>query len=144
MDLEQRLALRGVGALLVVLFHLGQRNPEALRKKLHCVGKADLFVQLEELEHVAADAAAKTVEEAFVAIDLKGRRLLPVKRTKPFVIRARFFQRHVVLDHDDDVGLLFEIVDESLRKQTHFGNYGQSFSSTIVAPPPPSFCGASS
>jgi hypothetical protein len=61
------------------------------------------------------------VEEAFVAIDLKGRRLLSVKRAKSFVIGARFFQRHVVLDDDDDVGLLLEIVDESLRKQAHLG-----------------------
>jgi hypothetical protein len=122
----------------------GSATAEPLREQLHGFGKTDLFVQLEKLEDVAANATAEAVEEAFVAIDLKGRRFLPVKRAKPFVIGARFFQRHVVLDHDDDVGLLFEIVDESLRKQTHFGNDGQSFSSTIVAPPPPSFCGASS
>jgi len=74
-----------------------------LYEKLHRVGKADFFVQLEELEHVAADAAAEAVEEALVAIDLEGRRLLAMKRTETFVIGARFFQRHVVLDHHDDV-----------------------------------------
>jgi hypothetical protein len=84
-----------------------------------CASKADFFVQLEELEHVAADAAAEAVEKAFIAIDLKRRRLLAVKRTQTFVIGARLFQRYVVLDHDDDVGLLLEIVDESLRKKGH-------------------------
>jgi len=92
-----------------------------LGEQLHGIGKADFFVQLEKLEHVAADAASEAVEETFVAIDLKGRRLLAMKRAQPFVIGARLLQRHVILDHDDDVGLLLEIVDESLWKQAHRG-----------------------
>ena len=79
--LEQRLALHGIGALLVALFHFGQCHPEALREKLDRVGEPDFFVQLEELEHVAADPAAEAVEETLIAIDLKRRRLLTVKRT---------------------------------------------------------------
>ena len=46
---------------------LGQRDAELLRQHAHRVREADLLVQLEELEHVAADAAAEAVEEPLVA-----------------------------------------------------------------------------
>src|SRR5262245_63741283 len=42
-----------------------------------------------------------------------------MKRTKAFVAGAGLLQRHVVLDHDDDVGLLLQIVDESLWEERH-------------------------
>ena len=70
-----------------------------LREQLHRVGEADLLVQLEELEHVATDAAAEAVEEALVAVDVERRRLLGVERAEALVGRARLLQRHVVLDH---------------------------------------------
>src|SRR5436190_72428 len=67
-DLEQRLTLGGARPLLVALFELGQRHPESLRELFHRVGKPQLVVQLEKLEHVAADAAAEAMEEPLVAI----------------------------------------------------------------------------
>ena len=110
--LEQRFALRGAGALLVVLLELGKRHAEPLRQLLDRVREADLLVQLEKLEDVAADAAAEAVEEPLVAVDVKRRRLLAVKRAEPLVGGAGLLQRHVVLDDDDDVGLVLQVVDE--------------------------------
>jgi len=42
-------------------------------------------VQLEELEDVAADAAAETMEEALIRVDVERRGLLVVKRAVPLV-----------------------------------------------------------
>jgi hypothetical protein len=89
-------------------------------------------VQLQELDHVAADPAPEAVEEPLVAGHLKGGRLLGVKGTQPLVIGAQLLQRDVVLDHDDDIRVKLEVVDERLREERH-----QSFSSTTVTPPPP-------
>ena len=47
--------------------------------------KREPLGQREEFEDVAARAAAETVEEAFVAIDMKRRRFLAMKRTEAFV-----------------------------------------------------------
>ena len=116
MHLEQRFALRGVGALLIALLHFGQRHAESLREQLHRIGESDLLVQLEELEHVAADAAAEAMKEPLVTRDVERRRFLAVERTETLIRCTRLLQRHVVLDHDDDVGLLLEVVDESLRE----------------------------
>ena len=114
--LQQPFALGGAGPLLVVLFELRHRHPEALRELLHRVLEADLLVQLEKLEDVAADAAAEAVKEPLVAIDVERRRLLAVKRAEPLVRGAGLLQRHVVLDHDDDVGVVLQVVDELLRE----------------------------
>ena len=82
-------------------------------------GNADLLVQLEELEHVAADAAAEAVEEPLVRVDVKRRRLLRMERTETLVRRARALQRHVLLHDLQDVGLHAQVVDELLGKQSH-------------------------
>src|SRR5207302_8969983 len=66
-----------------------------------------------------ADAAAEAVEEPLVTMDVERRRLLAVKGTEPFVGGAGLLQRHVILDHDDDVGLVLQVVNEPLRKETH-------------------------
>src|SRR5205085_10631553 len=97
----------------------------------------DLFVQLEELEHVAADAAPEAVKESLFGIDAERRRLLVVERAEALVLRAGTLQRHVLLHHLKDVGLQAQVVDELLRKQPHY-----SFNSTTVTPPPPWFGGA--
>ena len=63
-NVQQRLALGGVGPLFVVRLELGQRQAEALRQLLHGILESDPLVQLEELDDVAAGAAAVAVEEA--------------------------------------------------------------------------------
>ena len=60
----------------VALGELGQRHAEPLRQHPDRVREADLLVQLEELEHVAADAAAEAVEEPLVGVHVERRRLL--------------------------------------------------------------------
>ena len=71
MDLEERLAFGRAGALFVALFELGQRHAEPLREQLHGVLEADLLVQLEELENVAADVAAKVGANPSLHINTK-------------------------------------------------------------------------
>jgi hypothetical protein len=71
-------------------------------------------VQLEKLEDVTTDAATEAMKEALVAIDVKRRRLLAVERAEAFICRARLLQRDVILDDDDDIGLVLQVVDETL------------------------------
>ena len=66
MNLDERFALRGALALLAARFQLGDRNAEPRREVAHRFLEADLLLQLDELEHVAAHAAAEAVEEARV------------------------------------------------------------------------------
>ena len=88
--LEQRLALRRARALLVAsASQLRHRHAEPLRQHADGFGEADLLVQLHELDHVAADAAAEAVEEALLAVDVERRRLLAVERAQPLPGRAR-------------------------------------------------------
>ena len=76
--------------------------------------KSDFLLQLDELEDVAADAAAETVKKPAVAVDAEGRRLLAVKRTEALVVGACLPQRHVVRDDRDDVSGRSHFVDELL------------------------------
>jgi hypothetical protein len=75
--------------------------------------------QLQELEDVPARPAPETVEEPLVAIDMERWRLLTVERAEALVGCPRLFQRHIVLNHDDDVGVLLQVVDELLGEQGH-------------------------
>jgi len=56
------------------------------------------------------------MKEAFVAIDVKRRRFLAVERAEAFICRAGLLQRDVILDDDDDIGLVLQVVDETLRE----------------------------
>src|SRR5262249_61913650 len=96
------------------------------------IGKRDVAVHLENLEHVAANAGPEAVEEALLRVDVKRRGFFRMKGAESFVRVADPFQRHVLLHDLDDVRLEAQIVDELLREQTH-----QSLSSTTVTPPPP-------
>ena len=104
MNLDERFALRGALALLAAAFQLGNRNAEALREVAHRFLEADLLLQLDELEHVAAHAAAKAVEEAALAHDVERRRLLAMKRAQALVGVAGLAQRDGVRDDGDNVG----------------------------------------
>jgi hypothetical protein len=107
-------------------------DAELARHDAHRLGEAETLVQLHELEHVAADAAAEAVEDAELAIDAERRRLLVVERTEADVAAADAAQRHHLLHHLHDVGLLPQVVQEAFGKERH-----QSFSSTTVTPSPP-------
>jgi hypothetical protein len=71
-------------------------------------------VQLDELDDVTANAAPEAVKKPLVPVDVERRRPLAVKRAEPLVGRPDLLQRHVVLDHQDDIGLVFEVVNEGL------------------------------
>src|SRR5688500_18458720 len=73
-NLDERFALRRAFARLPVL-DVRDRNAEARRQMAHRFLEADLLLQLDELEDVAADPAPEAVEEAAVAHDVERRRL---------------------------------------------------------------------
>ena len=81
----------------------------------------------------------KHLKNALVAVDVERRRLLLVERTQSLPRRARLLERHDVADDRDDVGLGLQVVEEGLGKERHAVSL---FSSTIVAPSPPSLSGA--
>jgi hypothetical protein len=98
------------------LFQLRNRDAEASGERSHRFAEVDLVLQLDELEHVAADAAAEAVEEALVLVDGERRRFLAVKGTEALVLRARLAQRHGVRDDGDNISRGPDFVDEGLRK----------------------------
>ena len=118
--LQQRLAQPGIRRALALPF-LGKRDAELLRQHSNGFLKADLLVELQELEDVPAHVAPETVKEPLLWIDVKRRRLFAVKRAESFVGAPRSLERHIFLHDLQDVGLQTKVVDELLRKQ-HQGN----------------------
>ena len=118
MDLEQRLALRRV-VLGIAACDLRDREAEALCQPAHRVLEPDSFVQLEELEDVAAGSTAETMEEPPLPVHVKRRGLLGMERAESLIARPGLLQRHGFLDHLDDVGLVAQIVEEGLGEQGH-------------------------
>src|SRR4030095_11175145 len=97
----------------------GQRDANLLRQHPHRVLEADLLVQLQEFDDVAADAATEAVEEALVGMDVERRRLLGMKRAVPLIRRPGPLQGYVLLHDRQDVRLRAKVIDELLGKQTH-------------------------
>ena len=119
MHLQQRLPFRDVAPLAAIGHQFRHGDAEPLCQHAHRVSEPDLLLQFDELEHVAADAAAEAVEEPLLPVHMEGRRLLTVKRAEPLVRRTGLPERHVVLYHLHDVGLQPHIVDERLREERH-------------------------
>jgi len=104
--LEQHLAERRVTPpIFGRRLGLGQRQAELLREQPDRFLEAELLVQFEELEDVAADAAAEAVEEALVRVHVERRRLFGVERTEALVGGAGLLQGHVLLHHLHDLDL---------------------------------------
>ena len=76
--------------------------------------KREALRQREELEDVAAGAAAEAIEEALVAIDVKRRRLLAMKRAEAFVALAGELERRDLADEVDDVGRGAHLRDDAV------------------------------
>jgi hypothetical protein len=98
---------------------LGDGQADLAREQPDGVGKPDLLLHLDELDHVAADAAAEAVKEPLLAVDVKGRRLLTVERAQALVAVAGLLQGHVFLDHLHDIRAGAQVVDERRREQAH-------------------------
>ena len=79
-----------------------------------CLGEGEALGQREELEDVAARAAAEAVEEALAAIDGERRRLLAMKRAEAFVALAGELERRDLGDEVDDVGRLADLGDDGV------------------------------
>jgi hypothetical protein len=138
-DREQRLALARRFGVLPRILGFGDGQAGSRRELAHRVGKRHLVVELDELDHVAADAAPEAVEETLLAVDVKRRRLLAMERAEPFPRHARLAQRHALLDDLHDVDVRLQVFDEVGGKERH---RAYSFSSTTVTPPPPWLSGA--
>ena len=85
MHLQQGFPLRGVGMRFASTDLLRNRNPELRGEVFDGIDEPELFLQLEEFENVAPHAAAETVEEPFVAVDVERRALLGVERAEALV-----------------------------------------------------------
>src|SRR5687768_3116164 len=83
--LDKCLALGGGVALVAVRFHVRNENPAARGEMTHVVMEDDFLLQLDELEDVAAHAAAEAMTEASLPHHVARRRLLAVKWTETFV-----------------------------------------------------------
>ena len=139
MGAEQRLPVALALGVLLAIVGLGNWHAGACGHLPDGFGKRDLVVQLDELEDVALGATPEAVKEPLVAVDVKRRRLLAVKRAESLPRRAAAPQRDALLDHLHDVGVRFEVLDEAggEERQTIY-----SLNSTTVTPPPPCSGGA--
>ena len=117
--LQQPFPQRRIAAAVVAVLariRLGKCEADFLRQHPHGVLEPELLVELQELEHVAADAASEAVEEPLLRIHGERGRFLVVKRTVALVRRARTLQGYVFLHHLEDVGLQLQVVKELLGK----------------------------
>ena len=112
---EQFFAQPGIG-MLAALFRalLRQRDADLLRQQPDGIRKRDPFLQLHELEYIAAGMAAEAVKEPLLLIDGERRRLLGVKRAEAFELQPRLLQRDVLVHHADNVRLQAKIIDKAL------------------------------
>ena len=93
-----RVGIAGLG-------RLGKRHAELLGEHPHGVLEPQLFMKLEELEHLAAHVAAKAVKEPLLLIHMERRSLLGVERTEPLVGLSRALERDRLLHDLQNIGL---------------------------------------
>ena len=135
--LEQRVqALAPAPALLgtrVVRLAL-HPHVEALRQQLHRLLEVERLGLLDELEGVAALAAAEAVVELLLGIDGERRRPLVVERTEPGPARADPAQVGLLPDQVDHVHGVAHAVDRVLREERHQNPCGTDrFSNSRIA-----------
>jgi hypothetical protein len=87
---------------------------EAAREQLDRLGEARALAQHEELEDVAALAAAEAVEDRRLLPHVEGRALLLVERAQALPGAAHLLERDVVGDHPHDVRDATHVLDEAL------------------------------
>src|SRR5262249_15964360 len=114
-----RLPQPRVASRLIALDNVRDRDAELLGEHAHRVLEANLFMQLQELEDIAANAAPEAVKKSLLGIDMERRCLLPMKRTQSLVRPPRSLQRHVLLDDRQDVRLKAQVIDKGLGEQRH-------------------------
>ncbi len=73
MHLQEGFALGFRGRVATVALKFWHRHAETLRELTHGVLETDFLPEFQELEHIAADTAAKAVKEASITIHVKRR-----------------------------------------------------------------------
>src|SRR6185436_6426057 len=116
-QLQNGFAFRRPFAILGAGLRHGHAGP--LGEPPHGFQERQLLLQFDELHHVALRVAAEALEEAFVRVDVKRRRLLGVKWTESLPRRTRLPEGRDVTDDGDDVRLRLQILDERWREQGH-------------------------
>jgi len=125
---QERVALRRSGATWKGLcpFH-GEKTPSfhvnGDKGFFHCFGcgaKGDVFEFVKLHDKITfPEAAPEAVKKPLIAVDVKRRRLLAVKRAESFPGGAAAPERHALLDHLHDIGVRLELLDEVGREQSH-------------------------
>jgi hypothetical protein len=102
-DLKEHLPL--VVALFLVRpwSVLREREARTAGEMFHRLGKVQPFLQFEELESVAADAAAETVEDLLSRVHIERWRLFAVERAEPQPVLARLLERDIPRDQVVDI-----------------------------------------
>jgi hypothetical protein len=103
------------GVLLLAL----QLDPVAVGQQLHRLGEAQPLLLLDELDRVAADAAAEAVVELLLRVDRERRRALLVERAEADPAGALAAQVGVGGDDLDDVRGLLDPLQALLGDQRH-------------------------
>jgi hypothetical protein len=115
--------------LALVGIVVAQRDREPGGQPLDGLHEAQSLVFLDELDDVAARCAAEAVVQLHVGTHRERRRLLGVERAQALVATADAFQRDVVADHGEDVGLLSHpgdvvVHDAHAGLSVRFGGFG--------------------
>ena len=99
-------ALAVVVALHVLVAHLLLAHLDAvtLGHHLQRFGIGDVLVLHDEVDGVAALAAAEALVDASCGRDYERRRLLLMKRTACLIVDALAFERNILADDIDDIG----------------------------------------
>src|SRR5438132_2435546 len=100
------------------------------------LGEREALREREELEDVAAGAAAEAVKEPLVTIDVERRRLLAMKRAESLVALAGELERRDLRHEVDNVGRRSHLGDDGIIE---IDECHQPSSTATVAPWPPSF-----
>ena len=101
-NLEQRFLKKAVLLLPRVFFKL-QRQVRPFGQPPHGFGEGDVFVFLDEREHVAALVTAEAMKDLSMRIDVEARRFLFVKRAEGDEVCAGAFEREIRANDIDDV-----------------------------------------
>src|SRR4029079_2147261 len=119
MRLQERVAVLLALGVFLRLLRLRHRQSKAPRQQPDRFLKGHFFKELDELDDVAADAAAETMKHTAIGVEVKPRRLFTVKRTESFPFRPASLHRHAFLNDLHDVGVRLQIINKRRWKQSH-------------------------
>ena len=99
---------------------LGERESHEIRDPFHRAVKINFFVFLDELEHVPARTAGKALVDADGRVYRHGGGVVVVEGAYAHVaVRTRALQRQELLDHERDVRLRLELLNNFIRVERH-------------------------